>query len=70
METQIEITKEFQDFINGAIEKEMKAEVDAAIARLEKRKDEIVAGVLLGVQKEVSVQQAGEVIIFTIKKIN
>lgn len=59
-------------FIQGAIveqiEKAIEEEFEKTKKRIDERKSEIIAGVLLRVQKMYSVERIGETIIFTIRE--
>lgn len=59
------------EFIKSAIEHEIKiateCELDEAQKRIEKRKSEIVAGVILHIQKMIDIERMGEKLIISIK---
>lgn len=59
------------DFIKSAIEHEIKIatefELGEAQKRIEKRKSEIVAGVILHIQKMIDIERMGEKLIISIK---
>lgn len=65
------ITKNLPEFIKSAIEHELKIAIDfeleEAQKRIEKRKSEIVAGVILHIQKMIDIETMGEKLIISIK---
>ncbi len=65
----IDITKELSNAIDKALEVELGKEFDEAIERFNKRKNEIVSGVLLRVSKSVDIRTMGESLQITIREI-
>ena len=65
----IDITKELSNAIDKALEVELGKEFDEAIERFNKRKNEIVSGVLLRVSKSVDIRTMRESLQITIREI-
>lgn len=65
------VYEQMPDFIKLAIDKEVKIateeEIEKAKKRIDERKAQIVAGVLLHVQKEMDIQTMNDRIILTVK---
>lgn len=61
------MTEFVMEAINNEIERMVEEEFASLAERVEKRKAEIVAGVLLHVKKEIDVQTLGQTLTFTIK---
>lgn len=63
-----------EEFLQQAIEQEIKRvteeEIEAAKKRIDERKAQVIAGVVLYVQKQVTVERMGEQIIITAKTQN
>jgi len=66
--------KTLLESIKAAIEKELDAEYDNIrkefLEKLEKRKNEIIAGMLVNLTKNINVQSINENLIVTIKEVN
>jgi len=67
--SKVETTEELSKFIDAVFQNELEKEFDELIKDINKRKGEIIAGVLLNVKKEIDIQTVGEKLIFTIKEI-
>lgn len=63
------IKKYIEDGIQNEVEKEFDILKDNLIIELERKKNEICAGILLNVMKTVDIQQMQDRIVFTIREI-
>lgn len=65
--THIDISNDVKVFIEKALQKELEKEIDLALEIFEKRKGEIVAGVLVSVMKMTDMRIMEDRIVFEIR---
>ena len=63
------ITKTIEEAIKKGVEEEVKKEFDLSIEYLNKRKNQICAGIVLNIMKTVNMQTLGEKMTIEIKEI-
>lgn len=68
-ETRIDITKELSSLIEKKLKQEVEKEFDRHIEDLNHKKNEIIAGLLLSVQRQISMQTLDDNIIITIREL-
>lgn len=69
IQTKIDITEELSILIEKRLKQEVEKEFDRYIAELNEKKNEIVAGLLLSIQRQISMQTLDDNIIITIKEL-
>lgn len=67
--TKIEIMEQVIDVVKKELERAMSKEFDLAIEEFNRKKREIIAGILIGVMKTVEIETLKDRIIFTIREI-
>jgi len=69
MDAEIKFTKDLVKAINDALQKELEIQFEEMMKGFNARKAEIVAGVLLSVERDIQANHFGESITFTIKQV-
>jgi len=67
--TNINIEEDLSNLIDKRLKQEVEKEFDRHIKELNERKNEIIAGILLNIKKQISIQTLNSNVIFTIKEL-
>jgi len=66
----VDMTQSFFRMLGDVLTEEVNKKFDLMMKELNSRKNEIVAGILLNIKKEVDIDNFGDKVTFTIKEIN